>query len=160
MNLIDLFLSIVEVTFTLILVSLIFLAFRTIFSLWFDQKMDTYQHFTKGKLEYIDSRPISNTFSKYFYLAQMTTGIRQENLTQKLSELIKDYLEIRGETGKFEFSANLSSLITDPNKWFRDQQDKIIQSGGKMPDFLQEQFIQIIFELQQLTDIILLPKED
>lgn len=165
MNLIDILKPGFELTFTFVFGALLFLTFRTVYSHWSDQTEQIDHHFFKAKREYTDPpRANSKSFSDFLQVAKMTSRTRQERLTHILSQLIKDHSELRDRTEELEYSENLTSLITDPHKWFLNQQESINQSDtfleNKTAELLYEQFTQILTELQQLTGLSLFPKED
>ncbi|MFX0171498.1 MAG: hypothetical protein ACFE9L_06230 [Candidatus Hodarchaeota archaeon] len=163
MNIIDIIHPIFEFLLTFILISLLLFGWRTINSYWSKQKTKKEQtNFKKANVEYKDPpRPLSKKFYGFFQLALMTTRHRQEQLTRTFSNSIKEYLELKPQLGNVKFSSNFNLLINDPNLWLQRQYD-IISSSTKSqkkkssPDFLYEEYVKILVELEELMDIQLL----
>lgn len=115
-------------------------------------------------MKYIESpRPLSSNFKKYLQLALMSTPTRQKQLTELFSDSIKEYLELRPQPRSRQFSEGLNLLINDPSSWLQHQYDNIAgkhQKKKSTSEFLYEEYIAILLELEILLDIQVLNKMD
>ncbi|MFX0050374.1 MAG: hypothetical protein ACFFAJ_13250 [Candidatus Hodarchaeota archaeon] len=163
MNIVDVIRPIFELLLQFILISLLLFGWRTINSYWSKQEPKKLQtKFMKANVKYKDPpRPLSKKYYGFLQLAQMTTRHRQEQLTRAFSNSIKEYIELKPQLGKVEFSTNFNLLIDNPNLWLQHQYD-IITSFSKFKkkkstsDFLYEEYIKILVEMEELMDIQLL----
>lgn len=166
MNIIDLFSEFFldfENIFIIIILILVILTYRVINSQRPKQIQPVLYHFEKAKTEYIEpSRPHSKSFNDFLQLASGVHAKQHEKLTQILSQLIKDYIKLKDHEGNLVFSESLNLFISDPKGWYRHQ-SALITSSSKLrkkdsSDIFYNHFVQILEELQQLLDIVLLPK--
>ncbi|MFX0182618.1 MAG: hypothetical protein ACFE95_05995 [Candidatus Hodarchaeota archaeon] len=167
MNLIDYIQPFFEILYPFILFSLLLFGWRAINSYWLKQETTRESNkFKKGSIKYIESpRPLSSNFKKYLQLALMSTPTRQKQLTELFSDSIKEYLELYPQPRKRQFSEGLNLLINDPSSWLQYQHDNIAslskhQKKKSTSDFLYEEYISILLELEILLDIEMLNKMD
>ncbi len=167
MNIADAVNPVFELFLQFILFSLLFYGWRTINSYWLKEELLKDQNkFRKGKIKYKEPpRPFSKVFYGFLQLALMKTHSRQEQLTRVFSNSIKEYLELKPQLGNVKFSDNFNLLVNDPNSWLQHQYDKIIyskkfQRKKSVSDFLYEEYIKVLVELEESMDIQLLVKSE
>jgi hypothetical protein len=167
LNLIDYIQPVFELLYPFILFSLLLFGWRAINSYWLNQETTReLNQFKKGKIKYLESpRPLSSNFKKFLQLALMSTPTRQKQLTELFSDSIKEYLEVRPQPRSTQFSEGLNLLINDPISWLQHQYDNIAslskhQKKKSTSDFLYEEYIVILLELEILLDIQMLYQTD
>ncbi len=152
-----------NISFIIILILLIIFTYRVINSYSLKQFKSVIYHLERAKAEYIEPpRPHSKSYIDFLQLASSIHSSQQKRLTLVLSQLIKDNIEIRRQTGNLMCSENLNLLINDPNGWYRQQSALIVRSGSSrkkdLPDILYKQYIQILNEVEELLGISLISK--
>ena len=157
------FFSDFENIFIIILIILVLLTIRVLNLHRPEQIQPVMYHFEKAETEYIEpSRPHSNSFNDFLQLASSVHARQHKRLTIILSQLIKDYIKLKNHDGNLVFSENLNLFISDPKGWYRHQSALITRSSEfrkkDFSDIFYNHFIQFLEELQQLLDIVLLPK--
>lgn len=165
MNLIDVAVPILKITFPFVLISLLFFGLRAIYSHWLkDIEHPDVHIYRKGNTEYNEPlRPHSKTFNDLVKLAIMSTPHRQRQLAQTFSQLLNETINY-DLYSKNAISESLKSLMDNPDTWL-DQIYYEIEQSSKLKkkstsEFLYNRFIQILKETQELIQIPLLPESD
>lgn len=165
MNLIDIAVPVLMITFPFVLISLLFFGLRAIYSHWLkDIEHPDVHIYRKGNTEYNEPlRPHSKTFSDLVKLAIMSTPHRQRQLTRSFSQLLNETIN-HNLYSKQEISESLKSLMDNPDTWLDQIYDEISRSSELKKkytsDILHNRFIQLLKETQELIKFPLLPESD
>ncbi len=157
--------DIIKFFFPLVVSILIALSLLALRSLWprFIFSIEDYYSFKKGKTEYFNPpRPHSDIYHDYLKLALMTTTHRQQEFANLVSRLIKEHINDKDQITSLEYSENLTNLLSNPKLWLQSKYTPLVLSYRlkKLSAFeiLQQEYVEIFTEVENLLDIQILPK--